>query len=55
VKDGSAAPCDAALFTHICAGAFGWLPKWLPPNQTRTRFDIADELCTALRNGLQAG
>lgn len=55
VKDGSAAPCDAALVTHICAGAFGWLPKWLPSTQTRTRFEIADEICTALRNGLQAG
>jgi hypothetical protein len=52
VKDGSTVPCDAALVTHICAGAFGWLPKWLPGTRTRTRFEIADEICTAFRNGL---
>jgi len=51
--DGSAVPCDAALVTHICAGAFGWIPKWLPPKNTRTAFEIADEICTVLRNGLQ--
>ena len=53
-KDGSAVACDAALVTHICAGAFGWIPKWLPPDNTRTAFEIADEICTALCNGLQA-
>jgi len=52
-NDGSAVPCDAALVTHICAGAFGWLPKWLPADQKRTRFQIADEICSVLRNGLQ--
>jgi len=53
MKDGSVADCDAALVTHICAGAFGWIPKWLPAAKARTPFEIADEICTVLRNGLQ--
>lgn len=53
-KDGSAVDCDSALVTHICAGAFGWIPKWLPADNPRTSFEIADEICTALRNGLRA-
>jgi AcrR family transcriptional regulator len=52
VADGSAVACDAAMVTHICAGAFGWIPKWLPADDTRTRFEIADEICTMLANGL---
>jgi AcrR family transcriptional regulator len=51
--DGSAVPCDAGLVTHICAGAFGWIPKWLPAAHPRTAFEMADEISTALRNGLQ--
>lgn len=54
VKDGSAVACDAGLITHICAGAFGWIPKWLPAANTRTAFEMADEICSALRNGLRA-
>ena len=50
--DGSAVPCDAAMVTHICAGAFGWIPKWLPADDTRTRFEIADQICTVIANGL---
>lgn len=53
-KDGSAVACDAAIVTHICAGAFGWIPKWLPAADTRTAFEMADEICSVLRNGLQA-
>ncbi|HZC15773.1 MAG TPA: TetR/AcrR family transcriptional regulator [Caulobacteraceae bacterium] len=52
--DGSAVACDAAMVTHICAGAFGWIPKWLPADDTRTRFEIADEICAVLANGLSA-
>ncbi len=53
-KDGSVIACDADLLTHIYAGAFGWIPKWLPADNARTSFEIADEICTALRNGLSA-
>jgi AcrR family transcriptional regulator len=53
VADGSAVACDAGLVTHICAGAFGWIPKWLPPDDRRTPFEIGDEICTVLANGLR--
>jgi len=52
VADGSAVACDAAMVTHICAG-LGWIPKWLPADDQRGRFQIADEICTVLRNGLR--
>jgi AcrR family transcriptional regulator len=50
--DGSAVACDADMVIHIAAGAFGWIPKWLPADDPRGRFQIADEICTVLTNGL---
>ena len=52
--DGSVVACDAAMVAHMTAGAFGWIPKWLKPDNGRSAFEIADEICTAIRNGLQA-
>jgi AcrR family transcriptional regulator len=54
VREGVARPCGAAMVTHICAGAFGWLPKWLEPQDERTSFQVADEVCTLLLRGLGA-
>jgi AcrR family transcriptional regulator len=54
IADGSANACDAPLVTHICAGAFGWIPKWLPPDSVHTPFQMGDEICTILALGLRA-
>jgi AcrR family transcriptional regulator len=51
--DGSLVACEAGLVAHISAGAFGWIPKWLKPDNGRSAFEVADEICTAIRNGLQ--
>jgi len=52
-KEGLARSCDAALVTHICAGAFGWIPKWRSPDDSRSPIDIADEICALIDRGLQ--
>jgi hypothetical protein len=36
----------------MCAGAFGWLPKWLPVVGGPDPFDIADAICDLLLRGL---
>lgn len=46
--------CDAPLVTHICAGAFGWLPKWLPADNKWSAMEMGDEICTLLLKGLRA-
>ncbi|MBB5705308.1 TetR family transcriptional regulator [Sphingopyxis panaciterrulae] len=50
--EGVARECDAPLVTHMCAGAFGWLPKWLPVVGGPDPFDIADAICDLLLRGL---
>ena len=54
VDQGVARPCDTRLVTHICAGAFGWLPKWLPDDRMDDPMRIADEICGLLARGLAA-
>ena len=51
-EEGVARPCDAGLVTHICAGAFGWLPKWLPDDREHDPMRIAGEICGLLAQGL---
>lgn len=46
-------PCRAALVTHLCAGAFGWIPKWRSTDDHRSAIGIADAICDALFYGLR--
>jgi AcrR family transcriptional regulator len=54
VTEGMARACDASLVTHIAAGAFGWLPKWLPARQPQDPVAMADKICDMLLLGLKA-
>lgn len=45
VQEGLVRKCESALVSHLCAGAFGWVPKWLEPDDQRTPINIADEIC----------
>ena len=40
--------------THVFAGTFGWLPKWVRPDDPRPPRRFADELCNFLALGLAA-
>lgn len=53
VEQGIARPVDAPLVTHIAAGAFGWLPKWLPPDGDHRPAEVADKICRILLLGLR--
>lgn len=52
--EGAARPSSTGLVTHICAGAIGWLPKWLPENTTRAPAELGDKICDIFRLGLRA-
>jgi len=54
VADGSCNPSDTALASHMSAGAFGWLPKWLPEDDARSPRYLADEICALFMLGLRA-
>lgn len=54
IEEGVARPCEAALATHVCAGAFGWLPKWLPDDRNYDPTDLADQICSIIMRGLNA-
>ncbi|MEM9571353.1 MAG: TetR/AcrR family transcriptional regulator [Pseudomonadota bacterium] len=54
IEDGIARPYQSGLVTHICAGAIGWIPKWLPENNTYKPFEIADKISDMFRFGLKA-
>ncbi|MBX3485800.1 TetR/AcrR family transcriptional regulator, partial [Phenylobacterium sp.] len=54
IDDGVANPLDAPLVTHIIAGAFGWLPKWLPPDRPQDPIRMADKIMGMLLTGLRA-
>lgn len=53
-EEGLVRDCETALATHIFAGAFGWIPKWLEPSDPRTPMDIADEICAVIFRGISA-
>jgi AcrR family transcriptional regulator len=44
IADGSCRPCDATMTSLMGAGAFGWLPKWLSPDDPRSPRQLADEI-----------
>ena len=52
IKDRSCRPCDAALVSELSAGAFLWLPKWLPEDDLPDPVVIADEMCRIFENGI---
>lgn len=52
IQQGVAEPCDAKLLTHLSAGAFGWIPKWLPEDRENDGVAIADEICRLIALGL---
>ena len=52
VNDGSCRHCDAAMIAEVSAGAFLWLPKWLPENYPLSPPAIADQLCDLLAFGV---
>lgn len=54
VQDGIARPYSSGMVTHICAGAIGWIPKWLPENNTFKPFEISDKISDLFRFGLRA-
>lgn len=54
IEDGLARPCRSGLITHICAGAIGWIPKWLPDDNTYKPFEISDKISDLVRFGLAA-
>jgi len=54
VADGSCRPCDTIMVALIAAGSFGWLPKWLPPDDRRGPRRLADEICDLYFKGLRA-
>jgi len=54
VADGSCRPCDTTMVALTGAGAFGWLPKWLPPDDPRGPRQLADEISNLYFRGLRA-
>lgn len=47
-------PCHAPLVTHVCAGAFGWIPKWRDSNDSRSPIDVANQICDMIFGGMQS-
>ena len=54
IDDGSVRPLDAGMVALIGAGAFAWLPKWLPPDDPRSPRELADAICNLHFRGLRA-
>ena len=54
MADGSCRPCDPRITTHVFAGTFGWLPKWVGADEPRPPRQFADEICSLLASGLGA-
>jgi AcrR family transcriptional regulator len=51
--DGSTRDCDIEALSLAGAGAFGWLPKWLPDADSTRRWEIADEMVKLFLHGLR--
>jgi AcrR family transcriptional regulator len=52
MADGSYRACDAEPIAIAGAGAFAWIPKWLPDNDKRGARRIADETADFFARGL---
>jgi AcrR family transcriptional regulator len=55
LADGSCRPCDAATVSEVTAGAFLWLPKWLPEDYALPATDVADQICSLFSAGIARG
>ncbi len=54
MSDGSCNPCDVVIRSQIGAGAFGWLPKWITPDDAARPRQLADEITRFFALGLKA-
>ncbi|MDB5470945.1 MAG: hypothetical protein JWR84_2505 [Caulobacter sp.] len=54
MADGSCNPCDVVIRAQIGAGAFGWLPKWITPDDAARPRQLADEITRFFALGLKA-
>lgn len=54
VEQGHVKPYETRLLTHICGGAFGWIPKWLPEHTPIQPAEMADSMCDLILFGLSA-
>lgn len=52
--DGSCRSSDFDALAQLGAGAFEWLPKWLPSQDPRAERQIADEIIGLLYRGIRA-
>lgn len=52
--DGSCHPCDVVMRAQMGAGAFGWLPKWITPDDAARPRQLADEITRFFALGLKA-
>jgi AcrR family transcriptional regulator len=53
IADGSMRPYDVPVLAVAGAGAFGWIPKWLPENDPRPPRAVADEIVALFVRGLR--
>ncbi len=54
MADGSCHPCDVVMRAQMGAGAFGWLPKWITPEDAAHPRRLADEITRFFALGLKA-
>jgi len=54
IADGSCRPCDVPIVAQLGAGAFGWLPKWITPDDARDPRRFGDEIVALFTLGLKA-
>ncbi|MCC7267292.1 MAG: TetR family transcriptional regulator [Caulobacteraceae bacterium] len=54
IADGSGRDCDVLVLSQIGAGAFGWLPKWVAPDDPRPPARFGDEIVALFTFGLSA-
>lgn len=54
MAEGSCWPCDVVIRSQIGAGAFGWLPKWITPQDAARPRELADEIARFFALGLKA-
>ena len=54
LADGSCRAISVAEVTMVSAGAFFWLPKWLPVEGASDPAMLADQICSIVYQGLSA-
>ena len=54
LADGSCRTISATDATMVSAGAFFWLPKWLPSTGATNRISLADQICDIMYRGVIA-